>query len=143
MFTGEKRLWLNRYYELMEIVEEETSKAGYWKEKATLLSSVKLDLSGIRSTGKSDLGNYVARFLDLADECSKLAKAAEVCKREIIEAIEKIDDENCRIVLRYRYILFLQYPEIAKRMNYSMTRIYELHRKGLELLEIPKDRSKS
>lgn len=143
MITREKRKWLNRYSELMEIVEEETSKAGYWKEKAHGLSAVQLELSGVHSTNKSDMGNYIVKFLDLAENCSKLAEEAERCKKEIIDAIEKIEDKNSRIVLRYRYILFLTYPEIAKRMNYSMTRIYELHRNGLKLLEIPEDRSKS
>ena len=53
-------------------------------------------------------------------------------KKQIIE--ERIDglDQPYKNVLLYRYISLYSFGEIAKKMNYSTKRIYQLHQEGVE-----------
>lgn len=143
MTDFEKKQWLSRYQELMEIVEEEADEAGYWKEKAFSLSSQKLDPSGVTSTSRnSNMTDHIVKFLYLASECAKHAEEAEKSKQEIVDAINGVDNKDCRRVLRYRYIKSYSYFDIARKMKYSNRMVYYLHKKGLNLLNIPKDCSK-
>jgi len=54
-------------------------------------------------------------------------------KKKIIEdRIDKLS-QPYKSVLLYKYISLYSFGEIAKKMNYSIKRIYQLHQKGIEL----------
>lgn len=61
------------------------------------------------------------------DELNKL-------KGEALEMIEAIPDETIQVILTYRYFHFMSWNEITFELNYAKSYIYEMHRKGLELL---------
>ena len=61
---------------------------------------------------------------------------AETALREILSAIDSLKDERQKEVLTRRYITGQGYPEIAKQMFSSETRIYVQH--GRALIEINK-----
>ena len=132
-----KKRYLKQYLELKNLVEQEAEDAGYWKEIATSVSATKLDLSGVRSHNVSNY-NPIDKFLEIAERCAELGELAQAKKEEIQQAIFLVDDANCRIVLEMRYLRGLQFFEIAKRMRYSLDNIFKLHRKALELFEVPK-----
>lgn len=132
-----KRKWLNRYTELSEELERQTQKAGYWKEKAQGLSVPCLNSYGIPSANRKNMADYIADYLDLAKECTELARHVEDSRQEIMKAIDEVEDQNCRELLRYKYIDGLDFISISKKMHYSMRWIRHLHMKALDELCTP------
>lgn len=133
----EKKLWLSSYSELMEQVEEETRMAGYWQDKARSLSSPVLSLAPSKSADRKGMADYVVEFLQIAEYCSELANKANEKKKEILAAIDKIEDPNCRQVLRMYYLEKKNLRQIAEKMHYSIDWVKRLHIHALELIEIP------
>ena len=56
-------------------------------------------------------------------------------KQEILEVINKIDDNRYREVLTARYISFQKFKKIAKCMNYDERHIYRIHHAALNEAE--------
>ena len=66
----------------------------------------------------------IAKLLDLKDEI-----------RAVINTLANQDE---RLVLDYRYLLFHKLEEIAAEMNVSMSSVKRWHQNGIKNLTIPK-----
>lgn len=64
----------------------------------------------------------------LADEIKKLLEV----RREVSEAIAKVEDPNERRVLEYRYLCFYSWKEISHVMKAGLRTIYRLHYRALK-----------
>jgi len=60
-------------------------------------------------------------------------------RKEVENAIDKVHDPEQRILLRSRYIDGMTWEEVAVKLHYRMSKIYELRNKAL--VEILKPRS--
>ena len=78
----------------------------------------------------------VCNAVDACEILYEYKEKAETALREILNAIESLDDERQKEVLTLRYINGEKYPNIADKMHYSEPGIYVLH--GKALLEINK-----
>lgn len=132
-----KRRYLRQYRLLAAEVDRLENKAGYWREKAVSLTPPNLGLMGIKSRAKSDIGDYVSRFLDFAAECVEAAEAAERKRAEVENAINQIGKPEYVILLKLHYLEGLSYEETAERMGYSLHWVYHYHQEALDSLEIP------
>ena len=56
-------------------------------------------------------------------------------KTEIRGVIDRVKDEKLQLVLRYRYIHFCSWEEIASQMGYGLRWIHTLHGKALAAVE--------
>lgn len=92
-----------------------------------------------RGSNQSDLSSYAAVISGMEDELYHEGVGQVKTYMNISEEIKKIDVEEERDVLFYRYIKGKQFWEIAQIMNYSESWIHELHGKALKKLEIPKE----
>lgn len=85
---------------------------------------------------QADLSSYVAK---LDDEEQKYLKAknqgAELCA-EIMDKIEKMEDENEKDVLTYRYIKLMKWEGIGDIMGYSLRWVHEIHGKALNHFQV-------
>ena len=80
----------------------------------------------------TDLSGYVA-LLD--EEERRYMKARyhriKLC-REITDKIERMDNEDEKDVLMYRYIRLMKWEDIAVRMEYSWQHIHKIHARALK-----------
>ena len=58
---------------------------------------------------------------------------------EINKAIDSVEDHTEKIILRYRYLCFLTWNEIATIMGYTVRTIYRKHKSALEHFTVPED----
>ena len=58
-------------------------------------------------------------------------------KKQIRDVINQIEDVNEKLVLKYRYLIFLQWDEICVKMNYSKRQMYRIHDSALEKVKVP------
>ena len=56
-------------------------------------------------------------------------------KDEIRKIIDQVDDEECRLLLRHRYIHFRKWDEIAEVLGKSRRRVLEIHAAALSKIQ--------
>jgi DNA-directed RNA polymerase specialized sigma subunit len=115
----------NQYYndkrgEVIKINEQLTELSS----KLQKLMPVSLDSAEIEASIRELIGKHL-------EEKKFLLAALE--KKHILERKLNGMKQPYRTVLYFRYIRNMGFKEIAKKMNYSDKRIYQLHREALEL----------
>lgn len=83
---------------------------------------------GLTSGGHKSIEQYLAEKTGLINEMG-----------EIEDSINAIPDLKARSVIGYKYLQFKTYQEIAKLMNYSYSQIRNLHRLGVNQINLQKD----
>ena len=88
-------------------------------------------------TNKSDLSAYAAKLDTLFRKLQAELNRKWEIRKTIINAIEEMEDETEKLVLKFRYINGWKWERIAEEMSYSNMHVYKIHGKALEHLEIP------
>lgn len=84
------------------------------------------------ASGSSDLSGYMVQVDKLERKIQK-ARYKRIRKfKEICDRIERLEDENEKDVLMYRYIKGLKWEDIAVKMGYSWKQIHRFHSNALE-----------
>ena len=81
------------------------------------------------------LEDVVIRIVDMEAELNRDIDRLSESRREIAKYLDRITDENCRLVLQMHYIQGYTVEEIARRMAYSRSQIYRFNREGLAELQ--------
>lgn len=88
------------------------------------------------ASGCSDLSFYMAKVDELEKKILKKKYNRLQKQQEIRNRIEKMEDENEKDVLTYRYLRGMKWEDIAVKMGYSWRRIHYIHSKALENFRI-------
>ena len=86
-------------------------------------------------TSRSTSAPFVRSIEKIIDLEAKIADEVDTLvdmKADIRELIDKVDDHDQRMLLRYRYIHFHTWEEISAEMNYGLRWVYILHGRALE-----------
>lgn len=89
--------------------------------------------------GQSDLFGYAAELDSMVQELIDERYHRINDYQEIVGRIKKLQSENEKDVLFYRYIRGMDWWEIAEKMKFSERQIFRFHGKALAHFEIPKD----
>ena len=87
-------------------------------------------------SGQSDLSVYASELDNLERKLHEEGIARVREYKEIQSRINQLEDENERDVLFYRYIKGMSWWEVAKALDYSERRVYEIHGDALKKLNI-------
>lgn len=98
--------------------------------RTTTISDMKVTTSGTGSTEDIyiKLAGYSRRIKEKSDELLAL-------KIKISDQIERVEDDVCRRVLRYRYTIGLDWEIVALHMNYGVRHVHKVHGKALQEFE--------
>lgn len=84
------------------------------------------------ASGGGDLSGYMVQVDRLERKIQK-ARYKRIRKfKEIRDRIERLEDENEKDVLAYRYILGKKWEDIAVKMGYTWQHIHRIHSNALE-----------
>lgn len=83
-------------------------------------------------SGGSDLSAYAAKLDELLIELKDQMDKRIQLRREIVKKIEAMDSETEKAILRYRYIHFLKWEEIAVKMSYTFRHVVRMHGRALK-----------
>ena len=89
-----------------------------------------------RGSNQNDLSSYAAILHEIEEELYQEGVKQVQAYKDIAYKIEKIDNQDERDVLFYRYIKGFDWWKIAQIMNYSESWIYELHGNALKKIKI-------
>lgn len=137
MTMAEKKVWLNRYRKA-KIVEDEINMEIEAIENKYMIPARRMD--GMpRSGNGSDLADMAAAVEPLLNELKGQLKVRAKIYREIVNVIEHSPiSETQRAILRYRYIVCLQWEEIEDRMHMERSWMHRLREDAIGKLKIRK-----
>lgn len=84
------------------------------------------------ASGGGDLSGYAARVDRLERKILRTRYKCVSRFKEIKDRIERLEDENEKDVLMYRYIKGMKWEDIAVKMDYSWKQIHRFHSNALE-----------
>ena len=79
--------------------------------------------------------DVLSKILSLEKQILQEIDQRITLQTDIHTAIERVSDGKERLLLRYRYIDFLKWEEIADKMNFSLRNIHRLHSRALNGLQ--------
>lgn len=137
MTTEQKKAWLGRYRKA-KIAEAEIEREIEEIENKYMIPARRMD--GMPRSGKgNDLADMVAAIDPLYEKLKEqLTKRIEIY-HEIIDVVERAPiNETQRAILRYRYILCLQWEEIEDLMHTDRSWLHRQREAAVEKLKIRK-----
>lgn len=129
--------FLRQAYKLNELIESD-------KEELENLRSLSESISGdmtqerVQTSASSDkIVNIIAKIVDLENEIHDEIEQLIALKKQIRDVINKLENINEKLVLKYRYLMFFQWEEICDKMHYSPRQIHRFYDSALENIEVP------
>lgn len=132
--------YLRQAYRLNELINSHIKELEQLRLISTSVSST--DFSKERVQGGQLPGNkivnIIGKIVDLERQINAEIDSFIDLKKEIHDVIEAVKNPNERLVLRYRYIEFLTWEQVAERMNYSIKQVHRIHSEALKNVVVPK-----
>ena len=132
MTTADKKQCLLQ----LRTLEEQIKKADEERiEAIAALNSTAINYSGLPSGNgkhnKIELG--IERVQAAQEEVNRLIDQKEAIKKELLERIKQCPTRECRILLRCKYIKFMTWAAIARKLGVSKTHARQyIHKKALK-----------
>lgn len=95
-----------------------------------LLVLIQKDSENLKKLDKNLIANKQVETMTKEIENS-IIKKYDTC-REILKAIDKIEDETERTLLIFKYINGNTWESICEKMSYSLRQVYNIHNKALK-----------
>ena len=125
--------YLERLHRLEELLSSNLDELQRLRQISTCISSPKWTETKVMGTHTDE-----PRFASALIHISDLEKTVEAdiaktiaIRTEVREVINRISNVKEVLVLKYRYIEFLKWEEIARRMSLSKNQIHNIHRNAL------------
>ena len=113
-------------------INDKRAELQSYRDLSTSVSGCRFEehLSGTRS-GEAPFVRFTEKAIELEKEIRQDEEHLAILKCEIGEVIDRLDNVNERVILRYKYLLFLSWRDIGAKMNYSKRWVMELHDKAV------------
>mgnify|MGYP001427493037 CR=1 FL=1 len=92
-----------------------------------------------RRRGKQSGASFekiVAKYIDLENAMNEKIDQLLDVKAEIEQAIDRVEDDTLRLLLRLRYMKGMTWERIALEMHYSYMHVCRLHRLALQKVKM-------
>lgn len=132
--------YLQRGYRLNELIKSHKEELSNLHDMVGSISATVYDKIGGRSikwNGDTSEQSLAIKCVDLENLIKKEINDMVDLMREIHATIEAVQDRDQRLVLRCRYILFLNWEDTAARMSYSRPQARRIHEAALESVILP------
>lgn len=134
MNNQDKKFWLSRYQFALSAVKWLDNDRKQWEDK--LAGCAKTLDAPTTSQARDTLQAAVATIMERKEQIVSQIGQAAALAREIEQAIESLEDDRLRLLLRYRYISGWTWERIAVEMGYAYRQVTRLHGKALEEIRI-------
>lgn len=137
MTTEEIKQYLSSYYYLYQKVDFLKEELRCLEILADGTQGINYDKQRVQKTPslKAPFIRYIDKIQNKEKEIEAKVDELIALKVEIENTIALVDSPIVELVLTYRYINFFEWNDIAKKLNYAESYIYELHRKGLWIIK--------
>lgn len=128
--------YLKQAYKLNERIESDKIELENLRSLSTSIAG-DMTQEKVQSSASGDKTlNIICAIVDLEDEIKNEIEKLIRLKKEIRDVINKVEDVDEMLVLKYRYLMFLQWDEICEKMNYSKRQMYRIHDSALKHVKV-------
>jgi DNA-directed RNA polymerase specialized sigma24 family protein len=131
--------YLSRYHNTKVKIQKLQALVDEYIRLANEIPGIQFD--AIRVDGgknlKAPFEKWILKTLDYELEIKEMERLLPSYKKEVLQAIEQIEDKDYRLILVHRYIDWLSWRQIADRMFFSSATIRRWHDKALLQIELP------
>jgi DNA-directed RNA polymerase specialized sigma24 family protein len=130
--------YLSRYHNTKVKIQKLQALVDEYIRLANEIPGIQFD--AIRVDGgknlKAPFEKWILKTLDYELEIKEMERLLPSYKKEVLQAIEQIEDKDYRLILVHRYIDWLSWRQIADRMFFSSATIRRWHDKALLQIEL-------
>lgn len=131
--------YLRQAYRLNDLINSDLAELEQLKVLSTSVSSP--NLSGMPSSGtrkqEAPFVNAVMKIIELEKVIDAEIDRLVDLKKEIRDVINKVPDNNQKLVLKLRYIQFLKWESVAAEMDLSLKQVHRIHNEALKNVKLP------
>jgi hypothetical protein len=133
----EKIQYLKQYKRLDKKIDRLLEEKDKWRCRAEKITQTITDMPH-GGDGENQRELAICKMVDCDREATRLIDAYVDLGREIKSCIDKVDNEDYRLLLSYRYIDGKTWEKISVLMNYDVEgkNIFKLHGKAITLLNV-------
>ena len=144
METDKIKQYLSQYYYLSKKIDSLKEEYHCLELLADGTQGCSYDEPRVQKTPslKAPFVRYLDKLEKKRKQIDEKIEELLTLKEEIEEAIATVDDPVMELVLTYRYINCLDWNDVAEKLGYVTSYVFQLHRKALSLIKL-KDDSKS
>lgn len=126
----QKIRYLSRYRRLNERIDRLLEEQSRWRERALKITPTLSQTPGGGGSG-SPIERPMDKVLEIDMEINREIDELQTVRQEIRAALNQLEDENLKLLMKYRYIDGLTWKQVAKKMHYSWRHTCRLHGEAL------------
>ena len=130
--------YLMRAYRIDQRIENKMEQIARLNDLATKATVTYSDMPRNPNHAGSRMEDAILSIIDLQTEINQDMLELVNIKREIMTSIKAVNDPELQLLLELRYLNYVSWEQIALQMNFSIDNIFKLHKKALDLVEVPK-----
>lgn len=96
--------------------------------------SIRYDTEKVKSSPESKLEPKMALIIDKKEQKEKLKKEYLQAYKKSEELIDKVSDDNARMILRLKFLNNMDWKEIVSEVELSRRNIFYFYKKGIDLV---------
>lgn len=102
----------------------------------TMMPSINNDGMPHGSGGDNDLSDYIEKYEELKEKLEKERLEAVQTYQRIHRSLKRMEDSDEREVLTRYYLMREKWEEIAKKIGYSRSRMFDIYDRALRNFQI-------
>lgn len=127
--------YLSRYRNLGQSIDAKRMQIVQLREQAVQITRA-VSPDRVQGGGERDrVSAAAARIVDAVRDLEGQIADRENARKEIEEAIGKVEDGALRVLLEYRYLAGLTWEQIAETLSYDYRWVLRLHSRALQAIE--------
>ncbi len=131
--------YLNQARHLDALINCRLREIDYWKDLSSGVSGMRFD--GMPHSPNRPTEAPFVRCLEKIDEIQRSVEEKITylvrLKEEINTAIDKLENREEQLVLRYRYLDDCTWEEISRMLNVSLRTVHRIHGSALQNFSVP------
>lgn len=131
--------YLKQAYRLNELIESNKQEIADLRTLSYSLPGTDYSQDRVQHSSSTDAGytNIVAKIIELEKVINDDTARMLDLKLEIRTVINAVQDNDEKLLLKYRYLNFMSWDDICYKMNVSMRTAHRIHSEALSKVVVP------
>ena len=130
--------YLNQAYHLNELIDSDIEELDRLKATIDGLSSIVFDRDNVQTSGPSSpIERTIGKIESMKERINREIDDFIDLKEEIRDSINQLTNNNEKLILRLRYVLFKSWEEIQGTVGKERSQTFSLHQTALNHFKVP------
>lgn len=130
--------YLKQAYRLNELIQSNKQELDDLRELASSVPGIDYAKDKVQTSPSGDAGftNIVAKIIELENAINADTERMLSLKLEIRETINAVQDNDEKLLLKYRYLNFMSWDDVCSYMQVSMRTAHRIHAAALQNIKV-------